>query len=46
MIELTLAIGIAIGTIIGMLCGVAVSKAYHTRRLERAVKELREAICD
>ena len=44
MTELTLAIGISIGGIVGLLVGVAVSWTYHTRRLERALREILDAI--
>ena len=44
MLELALAIGITLGIIVGILIGVAAGKAYHTRRLETALRELREVL--
>ena len=44
MIEIALTTGFAIGCIIGLLIGVAIARTYHTRRLEAALRELREAL--
>ena len=44
MLELALAIGVALGIIVGIPIGVAAGKAYHHRRLEQALREVREAL--